>query len=64
MAKEKDGDDPKPWTPDQPLEDDDDEEKAQAIARARVRTEFLVEQYKQPPKKGKGGKKFNPFGGE
>jgi hypothetical protein len=59
----KDDDEPKPWSPDQPLEDEDDEEKAQAIARARVRTDYLVEQYRTP-KKGSGKKKFNPFGGE
>ena len=62
MAK-KDEDDPKPWTPADPLEDEEDEEKAQSIAKARVRTDFLVEQYKKPPGKP-GKKKFNPFGGE
>lgn len=59
MAKD-DPPKPKPWTPDQPLEDEEDEEKAQAIARARARTEYLVDNYKKPPKPGK--KSFNPFG--
>jgi hypothetical protein len=65
MPKKEEDDDPKPWSPDQPLEDEDDEEKAQSIARARARTDHLYKQYTEPPKPGKGGKKkFNPFGGE
>jgi hypothetical protein len=53
MAKKDDEE--KPWTPDQPLDEADDEEKAQAIARARARTNYLIEQYNKPPKKKKGG---------
>jgi hypothetical protein len=65
MAKDDkpadDKDKPKPWTPDQPLEDSDDEEKAHGVARARARTDFLYKQFTEPPKDDKK-KKFNPFG--
>jgi hypothetical protein len=47
-------DDPKPWTPDQPLEDAADEEEAQVRARRAARLSHLQGQYEKPPeKKGK-----------
>ena len=55
MAKdEKDKkDDPKPWTPDQPLEDADDEAEAQVRARRSARLKYLEEQVSKPPAKDK-----------
>ena len=55
-------DDPKPWTPDQPLEDEDDETKAHMIARAKARTDYLYKTFTEPPDPKKSKKKFNPFG--
>ena len=41
-------DDPKPWTPDQPLEDDDDEKETQRRARAEARLNHLRTGYEKP----------------
>ena len=59
MAEKKD--EPKPWTPDQPLEDEDDEKETQRKARALARLEHLKKTYETPPK-GKGERK-SIFGG-
>jgi hypothetical protein len=49
MAKEPEKkDDPKPWTPDQPLEDADDENEAQVRAKRAARLKFLEEQHTKP----------------
>jgi hypothetical protein len=58
MAKKDDEkDDPKPWTPDQPLEDPDDEAETQRKARAVARLEHLRKGYEVPEGKKKGEKK-------
>jgi hypothetical protein len=46
----------KPWTPDQPLEDEELEKEANDRARLRARVKFLEEKASTPPKKDK--KKF------
>lgn len=50
MAK-KEEDDPKPWTPDQPLDDEEDEAEVQRRARATLRLNHLTEEMTKPPKK-------------
>ena len=62
MAKkddEKPDDQPKPWTPDQPLEDAEDEAETQRRARATARLNHLTKTLETPadPKKKKDGKK-------
>jgi hypothetical protein len=47
----------KPWTPADPLEDQDDEEEVQAKARAKARLDYLTGEYNKPPEKKK--KKFS-----
>lgn len=54
--------DPKPWTPDQPLEDAADEEDTQRRARALARLDHLKESYSKPPEKD--GKKKKKLWGE
>jgi len=54
-------DDPKPWTPADPLDDEETETEAQARARAQARVEYLKSSYqksleeKPEPKKKKTG---------
>lgn len=53
-AKEKEEDDPKEWTPAEPLEDDDAEKEANARAAAHARYEYLKHEHlKKLEKKGK-----------
>jgi hypothetical protein len=49
-------DDPKPWTPDQPLEDEEDEKEAQVRARRAARLKHLEESYSKPLEKPKSKK--------
>ena len=49
--------DPKPWTPDQPLEDADDETEAQVRAKRAARLKHLEESYAKPPETEKKKKK-------
>lgn len=44
----KDDDKPKPWTPDQPLEDEEDEKETQRKARATARLNHLQKTYETP----------------
>lgn len=59
MAKDKDEkDEPKEWTPDQPLPDEDDENEVQRRHQANQRLEFLQT---QADKKKKGGTRKSIF---
>lgn len=50
---------PKPWTPDQPLEDEEDEKETQRKARATARLNHLQKSYEAPPDEpGKKKKKL------
>ena len=49
-------DEPKPWTPDQPLEDADDETEAQVRARRAARQRYLEKQVETPAKEEKSKK--------
>jgi hypothetical protein len=52
-------DEPKPWTPDQPLDDEDDEKETQRRARAEARLNHLKTSYEKPPDEpGKKKKKL------
>jgi len=52
-------DDPKPWTPADPLEDEEDEKEVQRRARANARLRFLEDSVSKPadPKKDKKERK-------
>jgi hypothetical protein len=50
-------DEPKPWTPDQPLEDEEDEKETQRKARATARLNHLTKTYETPVDDGKKKKK-------
>ena len=54
----KDKDDPKEWTPADPLDDEEDEKETQRVARATARRKHLEESYAESLKKksGKSGK--------
>lgn len=54
MAKVEDKDEPKEWTPDQPMPDADDETEVQRKHQATRRLKWLEEQTNG--KGGKGGK--------
>ena len=54
MAKPEEKPDPKPWTPDLPLEDEEDEKEVQRRARAEARKDHLRKQYETPESKPKG----------
>lgn len=57
MAKEEPKkDEPKEWTPDQPLPDADDETEVQRRHAAQRRLKYLDEQAEAASKKPKGGK--------
>jgi hypothetical protein len=63
MAKEEPKkDEPKPWTPDDPLEDKDDEEEVQRRARANARLQRLQDGYLKPAEPEPGKKKKKLFG--
>ena len=49
--------DEKPWTPDQPLEDEEDEKEVQRHARAKAREGYLVGELTKPPEKKPGERK-------
>ena len=49
MAK---SDDPKPWDPSQPLEDEEDEKEVQRRARATARLDFVREELSKKKKSG------------
>jgi len=49
--------DPKPWTPDQPLDDADDETEAQVRAKRAARQRHLEKQYETPVEDDKKKKK-------
>jgi len=51
-------DEPKPWTPDQPLEDADDETEAQVRARRAARQRYLEKQVEAPAEPEKKSKKI------
>jgi hypothetical protein len=53
MAEKKKEDEPKPWTPDQPLPDAADEEEAQVRSQRSARQKFLEEQHSKPAEKSK-----------
>jgi hypothetical protein len=52
-------DKPKPWTPDQPLEDADDETEAQVRAKRAARLKHLEGQYEKPAEPPKKKKAFS-----
>ena len=54
MAKEEKEE--KPWTPDQPLPDEEDEKEVNRRARANARLRYIEESVSKPPKK-KGERK-------
>jgi len=47
----------KPWTPDQPLEDEEDEKEVQRHARAKAREGYLVGELTKLPEKKPGERK-------
>jgi hypothetical protein len=53
MAKDDKKDDAKPWTPDQPLPDEEDEKEAQVRAARSQRVKFLEDQISKPKKEDK-----------
>ena len=53
MSKPEEKPDPKPWTPADPLEDEEDENETQRRARAEARKDYLRKQYETPPKDDK-----------
>jgi hypothetical protein len=54
MGKPNDPPEPKPWTPDQPLPDEEDEKEAQVRAQRAARVKHLEDGFTKPPeKKGK-----------
>jgi len=62
MANPDEKPDPKPWSPDQPLEDADDEAETQRRARAEARLNHLRGGYEKPPEPGDKKKKKKLFG--
>lgn len=57
MAKKDDEKDEKPWTPDQPLPDEEDEKEVQRRAAATARLNHLTKSLETPPGKKKDGEK-------